>query len=167
MPRHQKPWREDVRILTRLPEVERRHLAGWPNTRIAKELGVAEVTIREDVKRLAELWLDRIGEEQHTLRARYTAELEDVRHRALAAAEFDEMAERAVLFDEPDENGAKVERPEKGAVSFKGGKAQALNAARQAVMDKAKLNSLLVDRQEFTGEALVRVYERDASSSRT
>lgn len=160
---NQRSWRRDPAILARMHEVERRHLAGQPNTTIAAALGVDEGTIRNDLKRLSEHWLERIGETQETLRAAVTAELEDVRRRSIQAAEFDEMAERAVLFDGPDEEGRQVERPEKGSVSFKGGKAAALSNARQASMDKAKLLGLIVEKQEHTTPLPVRIYEYEAA----
>lgn len=162
MPRHrQTPWRQDPVVLARLPEVERRHLAGQPNTHIAAALAVDESTIRADLKRITQVWREHVGEQAEVLRASVVAELEDVRRRALAAAEFDEMAERAVLFDGRDEGGRRVERPDKGSVSFRGGKAQALNTARQASMDKAKVLGLVVERQEHTTPVPVRIYERE------
>lgn len=159
MPRHRTPWRHDPVILARLAEVEPRHLAGQPNTHIAAALGVDEKVIRNDLKRLSELWVERIGQQAETLRSQIAAELEDIRQRSLKAAAFDEMAERAVLFDDPDEKGSRVERPEKGGVSFKGGKAQALNTARQASMDKARLLGLVIERQEIDATIAPRVYE--------
>lgn len=155
----QTRWRNDFAILARIKEVERLHLAGQPNTHIATALGVDEGTIRNDLKRSAELWLEQINQQAPVLRASVLAELEDVRQRSLAAAAFDEMAERAVLFDEPDEHGATVVRPDKGSVSFKGGKAQALNTARQASMDKARLLGLVIERQEIDATITPRVYE--------
>lgn len=140
-------WRRDLAILARMQEVERRHLAGESNTSIAADMGVDEKTIRTDLKRLTELWRDRIGEQADVLRARAVRELDDIKRRALAAAEFDETAERAVLYGE-DANGKQlqVERDHKGSVTFRGQKAQALNVARQAVMDEAKLLGLVVDK---------------------
>lgn len=164
MPRHQRPWREDLRVLTRLPEVERRHLAGWPNTRIAKELGVSEATIRLDVGRLAVLWRERIGDEQEIIRARLTAELEDARLRALEAAEWDRDAEAAVLYGVPHPEHGTPYRDDKGKAEFRGQKAAAINAARQATMDKAKLNGLIVEKQEHQTPLPVRIYEVDLGS---
>lgn len=185
MPRHrQTPWRKDPAILARLPEVERRHLAGQPNTAIAAVFGVDEATIRADLKRIAERWLEHIGERSEALRSEVVAELEDVRRRALRAAEFDEMAERAVLYgvspgvdhclgdgshmlhsgdaedgdglpvwcSAPHEAPLRVQRDDKGSASFKGSKAQSLNTARQASMDKAKVLGLIVERQDITSD---------------
>lgn len=149
------PWRRDPGILARLRDVERRHLAGDPNTTIAEALGVGEVTIRRDLERLRELWLEQTKAEQADLRAQVVAELDDVKRRALAAAEFDEQAERAVLYGEGDQP---VQRDDKGTVTFRGQKAQALNVARQAVMDKAKVLGVVVEKSEVTGEVLVRQY---------
>src|SRR5262245_48135200 len=100
MARQQTPWRRDPAILARLHEVERRRLAGQPNTAIAAALGVDVGTIRADLKRLAELWQERIGEQAEMVRGRIAAELRDARRRALDAASFDHQAERAVLYGE-------------------------------------------------------------------
>lgn len=144
------PWRTDPAILNRLPEVERRHLRGQHNTTIAAALGLSEAAIRLDLKRLNELWLERTGGRVEDMRARAVAELFDVKDRALRAAEFDELAERAVLFGHPvyddDGNALTVQRDDKGSASFRGNKAAALGQARQAVMDAAKLMGLVVDK---------------------
>jgi hypothetical protein len=141
------PWRRDLVILQRLPDVERMHLAGKSNVAIAALLEVDEGTIRADLKHLQELWIERAGEAVVHLRAEKVAELRDLKHRAIAAAEFDEAAERAVLYGE-DADGARVviERDDKGSAQFRGQKAQSLNVARQAVMDAAKLQGLVVDK---------------------
>jgi hypothetical protein len=158
-------WRRDPVILGRLPEIERRHIEGQPNTHIAAALGLAEATIREDLKRLKELWAERVQGSQAELRQAQIARLEHVRTAALKAAKFDEMAERAVLFGEdaadfedfadgqPDDGDLKPERPRlrvrrdaKGAAQFRGNKSAALNVARQATMDQAKLMGVVVDK---------------------
>lgn len=134
-------------ILERLPEVERRHLLGEPGTSIAKALGLNEITIRRDLDRLRELWIERTQNKQEVMRAELVAHLEDVRRRALATAEFDEQAERAVLYGE-DRNGRPlmVTRDQKGSAQFRGQKAQSLNVARQATMDEAKVLGLIVEK---------------------
>lgn len=146
------PWRRDLIVLRRLPEVERRHLAGEYNTVIAAALGVDEQTVRMDIKRLHELWKERAGDTIETMRIRAAAELDDIRRRSLQAAEWDQACERAVLFDDLDGEDAgfpggkpaprSVYRDMKGAASFRGQKAQSLNVARQAIMDKVKLLGL-------------------------
>lgn len=142
-------WKRDPIILARLPRVEAAHLAGKSNVAIAAEMGLAEVTIREDLKRLNSIWKERVAGDQEQLRAAKVRQLEDIHRRAVAAAEFDERAERAVLYGH-DEDGARVsvERDAKGAAQFRGQKAQALNVARQAVMDQAKVLGLIVEKQE-------------------
>lgn len=139
-------WRRDPAILARLREVERRHLAGQTNVAVAESLGVDETTIRRDLDRLRELWLEQTRSEQADLRARVLAELEDVRTRAIAAAEFDEQCERAVLFGD-----ARVIRDDKGSATFRGNKAAALGQARQASMDKAKILGIVVDKASIAG----------------
>lgn len=146
------PWRRDPLIMARLREVERRHFAREPNTKIAAALNVDEATIRNDLKRLKEIWLERVQEDQVAIRARVVEELADIQARAIAAAEFDQMCERAVLFNDLDDDGDETEsaaderprrrtvyRDDKGSASFRGQKAQALQVARQATMDIAKI----------------------------
>lgn len=140
-------WRQDPLILARLAEVERRHLTGAYNTQIARELGVDEGTIRTDLKRLAELWHERAGAEVEELRWKKLRELELIAQRALAAAAFDESAERAVLYGkDADGNAAPVVRDDKGGASFRGNKAAALNVARAAIMDQVKLLGLVTEK---------------------
>lgn len=147
-------WRRDPVILARLQAVERRHLAGESNVAIAAALDVDETTIRRDLDRLRELWLERTASAQDENRARVLAELEDVRTRALHAAEFDEQCERAVLFgdsiDDPDGNPQTVYRDAKGSAQFRGNKAAALAQARQATMDKAKILGIDVSKVAIT-----------------
>lgn len=147
-------WRRDPVILARLRDVEKRHLANETNVAIADALGVDEITVRRDIERLRELWLERTKAEQEETRARVIAELEDVRTRAIAAAEFDEQCERAVLFgdpiDDPDGNSMTVYRDKKGSAQFRGNKAAALAQARQATMDKAKILGVVVDKTALT-----------------
>jgi hypothetical protein len=147
------PWRRDPGILARLREVERRHLAGMTNVAVAEALDVDETTIRRDLERLRELWLEQTKESQADLRAQMLAKLEDVRVRALQAAEFDERCERAVLFGDEQ-----IYRDDKGSASFRGNKAGSLAQARQATMDQAKLLGLVIEKQEHAGELLVRQY---------
>lgn len=143
-------WRRDPVILARLQTVERRHLKGEPNTTIAAVLDIDEATVRNDLKRLQELWLERTAAAQDDNRARVLAELEDVRVRALEAAEWDQVCERAVLFGDPinddDGNPTTVYRDNKGSAQFRGNKAASLAQARQATMDKAKVLGLVVDK---------------------
>jgi hypothetical protein len=138
-------WRRDPLILARLTEVERRHLRGDTNTAIADALRVTEATIRNDLARLKELWLERTGDDVANLKAQAVAELEDVRRRALHAAEFDEQMERAVLLGEKIDDHS-VYRDDKGSAQFRGNKAAALAQARQAAMDKAKVLGIVVDK---------------------
>lgn len=56
-------WRRDPVILARLPKVERLHLAGYSGYAIAAEVGMSEATVRDDLKRIQELWRERIGGE--------------------------------------------------------------------------------------------------------
>lgn len=160
------PWKRDPEILARLRRVERLHLRGDTNVAIAEALDVTETTIRNDLKRLAELWLEETKRDQADLRSQIVAELDDTRRRALEAAEWDQMCEAAVLFDgrspsatdddEDDESnaettfrgrrGSRVHRDAKGSAQFRGNKAAALAQARQATMDKAKVLGLVVDK---------------------
>jgi DNA-binding CsgD family transcriptional regulator len=156
-------WRRDPLIQQRMRQVERLHLSGHPNTEIAIQLHVTEATIRNDLKRLQENWAEHLAQDQAALRAEVVAKIEDARLRALAAAEFDEQNERAVLYGvevEIDGERHRVYRDAKESAQYRGQKAQALNVARQAAMDEAKVLGLVVDKQEQSGEVLVRIYER-------
>lgn len=157
------PWRKDPIVLARLPKVERYHLAGRLNTQIAELLGVDEKTIRDDLKRIQETWLEAAKADIVALRAETVAELNDTRHRAIAQAEWDEFCERAVLFDDPTmpdsemtryglDPALRVSRDEKGSATFRGQKAASLNVALQATMGKAKVLGLIIDKQEIAGK---------------
>lgn len=147
-------WRRDPVILARLRDVERRHLRGDANVAIADAIGVDEKTVRNDIERLSELWLERTAASQDDNRARVLAELDDVRTRALAAAEFDEQCERAVLFGDPvddaDGNPTTVYRDKKGSAQFRGQKAQSLKVAHDATMSKAKILGIEVNKVALT-----------------
>jgi hypothetical protein len=121
---------------------------------MAIALGVDEKTVRNDLERIREIWVDQVGDTVSVLKAQTLAELEDVRRRAIEAAEFDEAAERAVLYGD----GQHVIRDDDGKAQFRGQKAQALNVARQASMDKAKVLGIIVEREEHQGEVLIRQY---------
>lgn len=144
-------WRKDPAILERLALVERRYFERKTNTAIAREAGVNEITVRRDVQRLQELWLERHGMEQDQRRAEILARLEHVESLALAAAAFDEAAERAVLYGQ-DAAGKDVviKRDDKGSAQFRGNKSAAIGVARQAIMDQAKVLGLVVDKQAIT-----------------
>lgn len=152
--RHQQaPWREDPDVLARMQKVERLHLAGRSSTDIAAELGIGGATARRDIRRLTELWLERVQDTTEARRARRLAELEDIRLRSLAAAEFDESCEKAVLFGtEFDPELGTVRRDDKGSAQFRGNKAAALGVARAAIMDSAKLEGLVIDKKSLTDE---------------
>lgn len=170
------PWRRDPIIQARLLTVDRMRLANKTQAEIAAATNVSEATVRDDLKRLNELWRERVAAAQDDNRARALAELEDVRVRALEAAEWDLACERAVLFGEKIEQrtcpggvehpidgsnktlkcegahevGLAVYRDAKGSAQFRGNKAASLAQARQAVMDKAKLLGLVVDKAALT-----------------
>jgi hypothetical protein len=152
-------WRRDPAILARLPRVERLHLAGRTNVAIAAELDVDEGTVRNDLKRLSEIWLERTATDQADNRARVLAELEDVRVRALEAAEWDQMCERAVCsttylsrrHHSRRTSGAAIRLPRRqGLGAVPGQQGAALAQARQATMDKAKLLGIDVNKVALT-----------------
>src|SRR5579872_5592141 len=159
-------WRRDPAILDRMALVEKRYFERLPNVAIAAELGVSENTVRLDIKRLQELWLERHAQDQDARRAQVLAELADIKVRALAAATFDEMAERAVLFGElpaPGEDGQPVQLhyDDHRRIQFRGNKAAALGVARQAIMDAAKVQGLVIDKVapvDAQGRSLLRQY---------
>jgi len=154
--RKQIEWRRDPDILARIERVEPLHLAGWSSPRIATELGVSERTIRNDVTHLSELWVERLGATQAALRGRIVAQLDMAIARAFQAADDDWHCTRAVLFGEPIEfDGRKLEiiRDENGAARHTSQRVAALNAARQAVIDKARVLGLIVDKVAQTDGA--------------
>lgn len=143
------PWRSDDRVLSRMERVERLHLTGWTQQRIADHLGASLATIKRDIKRLSELWRERVQSTQEDIRGRIVAGLEQVAVKAFEAAEFDEKCERAVLFGDAVEIASEtksVHRDDNGAASFKGNKVGALGLARQAIMDQAKILGVVVDK---------------------
>jgi hypothetical protein len=158
------PWRRDAIILQRLPEVERRHLQGQSNYTIAAALGVDEGTIRADLRHLQEIWLERIQDEQESLRGACVASLVDLRRRAIEAAEFDQRAVLSVLFGEPfvtdDGRSLRAHRDDHDKAEYRANISANLNTARQATMDIAKLLGLTLDVDDHRGETLVRIYER-------
>lgn len=106
-------------------------------------------TIREDVARLAELWQERVARTQETHRARTVAQLDETIRRSFAAAELDDACTKAVLFGEPvdlDGKAVEVVRDRNGAAKFSSQRVAALNAAREAIVSKAKLLGLIVDK---------------------
>lgn len=171
----QLPWYRDPMALARMDRVQAIWASGDRNhCSIAAKVGVTEATIRNDLKRLRELWLERIGDNAEVLRSEAAIELDDVKRRALAAAEWDQRCEEAVLTgtpviirdcegdglhdigwdeeagrriycDEPHQVEVRVYRDAKGSAQFRGQKAQSLNVARQAVMDKARLLGVVIE----------------------
>ena len=144
------PWHRDPVVLARMVQVERRRLAGEHNTTIAAALAVDEKTIRDDIKRIESIWLERIGQDIEALKAEKVAELGEIKRLALDAAAFDGLCERAVLFgiEVGLEDGTKVrvKRDDKGSAQFRGNKAAAIGQARQAIMDQAKVLGLVVEK---------------------
>lgn len=139
------PWRQDRSILERLLTVEERVLAGEHNTAIAAALGVTESTIRWDRQRLQELWREQVGGEVRARRLVRIAELEALRDEALTVARRHERFGQAVLVGEPID-GKPLARDDRGKVEFRGQTAQLLQTARQAIMDAAKVEGLVVEK---------------------
>lgn len=141
-------------ILARLPEVERRYLRHQTTRAIATAVGVAEVTIRRDIERVQQLQRERIAVQSDQLRAQIIAELDDTIQLAEDAYTWDKQAEAAVLYglpaEGPDGQQLRVHYDDDGRAQFRGGKAQALNVRRQAIMDKAKVLGVVVDKQALT-----------------
>lgn len=151
-------WRKDPIILSRIHTVQELRFKGLNNYKIAGQLGVTEGTIRLDLNRLAQLWAEDISRDEKSLRAEKVAELKAIKGKAIDAAEWDQMCERAVLFDEqPSDGGITVlvsdpprrvviHRDAKDAAMFRGAKAQSLDVARKATMDGARLLGLDKDK---------------------
>lgn len=162
-------WREDAEIVRRISEVDRLHCAGYTNLYIAAQLGVDEGTVRADIKRGAELYRERASDDVATQRAERIRVLEGVLNEALEQARWDHACERAVLFGESvkDRDGkdltlALPEIPDdfRGVIKmpdFRSQKTAALNVARAAAMDIAKLQGIVIDKVSPTdpdGKAL-------------
>lgn len=163
------PWREDSEIVRRVAEVDRLHCLGHTNLYIAAQLKVSEATVREDIKRAATLYRERATDDVATQRAERIRVLEGLLGEALEQARWDHACERAVLFGEAvkDRDGKELnlslpEIPEdfRGTIKmpdFRSQKTAALNVARQAAMDIAKLQGIVVDKVSPTdpdGKAL-------------
>lgn len=148
----QAPWRDDPIILKRMARVEAHYLDGRSMTAIANEIGVSFNTIHKDVQRLKELWLEQTKAEQEEKRTTSERRLRRVQELAIEAYHADASYERAVLFDEAvvidGEERKAVGRGENGIVTFRSSKVAALAQARQAEMDIAKLNGLIVEKNE-------------------
>lgn len=134
----QRAVRGGPRVLARMDEVQRRHFAGESTSQIAAALAVAEGTVRADLRRLALRWEAQIDADAVALRAALVAQLDDLKRRAIAVVGSDEGAER---------------------VPSRGQKTQALNVARQCVMDQARLLGLLAERADRPTPVPVRIYE--------
>lgn len=145
------PWREDHEILARIRQVEALRFNGLTYGEIAKELGISIATVWLDFKRSDELAREYTARDVEAIRADFVKDLLKLRDRALEYAGVDLDLEHAVLFD-TDAKGAPrpVIRPEKGGVSFRGSKSQALAVARAATMDAAKLLGIVVDKATLT-----------------
>lgn len=151
-------WRKDPIILSRIHTVQELRFKGLNNQKIASRLKISEGTVRLDLGRLAQLWADDISRDEKSLRAEKIAELKDIKGKAISIAEWDQMCERAVLFDEqPSDDEITVlvsdpprrmiiHRDAKDAAMFRGAKAQSLDVARKATMDGAKLLGLDKDK---------------------
>lgn len=153
------PWREDPEIRARLLKVEPLALEGQTNLAIADALGVTEVTIRRDRKRLQELWLEQAGGEIKRRRLVRIAQLEEVHRKSMALAERHEAIMLAVLTGGDVDgkplatslDGMSVRLPD-----FKGQTAQLIKEARQALVDAAKIEGLVLEKVEHSGEIGVR-----------
>jgi IS30 family transposase len=147
-------WRRDPLILARLPEVERLHLAGKSNRHIAERLHVDEGTVRNDLKRLGELWRENTALDIEDLRAKRFAELEQVKRLAIESFDFDLAMIEAVMLGTKvageDGTEREVKRDDDGRAQYKADKVAALAQYRQAVMDQAKLYGLIVEKRDIT-----------------
>ena len=147
------PWRRNPVLMARLPEVQRLASQGLSNVEIGKVLGVDEGTVRNDKDKLDELYRERLGGDIERIRAGIVRELDIVRDLALQQATMDALFEQAVLFGlEIELNGQtlRVRRDDKGTASFKSSKASSLDVARKAMMDKAKVQGIIVDKVAST-----------------
>lgn len=152
-------WDRDPAILDRMRKVGEMHLQGASLNAISIKLEVSYQTVKKDLDRLSQQWRDQALGELEDMRARAIVELTQIKVKALEAAGFDMTAESAILFGlNPDGTplANALQRPEHydkegnligyGSVSFRGNKAAALQAARAAIMDIAKLQGIVIDK---------------------
>jgi hypothetical protein len=159
------PWRKDRALLTQIADVDRRRLRGESIPSIALVVGVSETTVKEHVRRATALFRERTADAVEEDRAEKIRVLEEIIRCALGQARFDYEAAKAVLFGTVahDMDGAELEvrLPEippdfQGVIKmpdFRGQPAAALNVARQALMDVAKLRGLVVEKVAPTDAA--------------
>lgn len=135
------PWRRDPEVLARLAEVDRRHLRNESANAIALAIGVSATTVRTDLRRLEELYRERAGDTVAMQREEAIRRLEAIERLAIDAYVSDRELEEAVVFGATP--GGR--RPREGT-RFVGRKDGALAVARQARMDIAKLQGIVVDK---------------------
>ncbi len=83
----QTPWRNDPTILQRLQTVEALHLKGHTNVYVAGKLGVDEKTVRNDLKRIQQLWRERVGQDIEQQKERSVAVYRQVQSEAWESLE--------------------------------------------------------------------------------
>lgn len=159
------PWRKDREILDQIAEVDRRRLRGENVPSIALALGISASSVKEHARRATELHRERTAESIADERADKIRQLEEVVRVALGQARFDYEAAKAVLFGGVahgiDGEELTIQLPEipegfTGMIKmpdFRGQPAAALNVARAALMDIAKLGGLVVDKVAPTDAA--------------
>lgn len=156
MPRHkQTPWRADPATLERIILVDERVVQGQTNVAIAEALGVDEKTIRKDRARLQELWLEQAGGEVRRRRLLRIAQLEALHSDLLKVARRHERMLSAVLTGGKID-GKVVTRDQFGRVEIRVQTAQLLGQARAVLMDLAKIEGLVIEKIEHSGEIGVR-----------
>jgi hypothetical protein len=95
------PWQRDQRILRRLELVEAERLKGYSCLRVSQNLHMPYATCWEDFRRLDQLWLARVSQNQNALRADAVRRLDGHIRTAIALLERDEAYTQAVLFNLP------------------------------------------------------------------
>jgi predicted RNA-binding Zn-ribbon protein involved in translation (DUF1610 family) len=172
--RQSRPWHQDPIILERMKLVWDLVCQGYSNYQIADILKVDTSTVRKDVSRLETVWQKDLSIDADRLRSRKVVELDEIRRRALQVAEDDRKHLLAVLYDEPfttrDCPGnvshgldpttglpatpcpkphaieLRAYRDAKGSATYRSTGAAALNVARQALFDQAKIMGLVIDK---------------------
>lgn len=152
------PWDRDAEILDEVKEVDRRRLGGESIQSIALALGIGLATVKVHIRRASILYRDRTAANVAEQREDVIRRLEEVVRTALGQARFDYEAARAVLFGSVahgiDGEELTIDPPDVGEgfrgvikmPEYKGSPSASLAVARQALMDIAKLQGLVVDK---------------------
>jgi len=99
--RRTQHWSRDPLVQQRLHIVERYRLAGLSEWETGQAMAIDPAIVAEDWRRLNELWLTRISDDQAQLRGEAIRRLDGVIRQGLEILRMDEAYTQAVLFNLP------------------------------------------------------------------